>query len=62
MKGAFARRRFRLAGQGVALTLSCGFRKSVLFSVVEGGQTEWCICWSVLRVLAGCTVSVPLLL
>ena len=43
---ALASPSFRLAGQGIALTLCCGFRKCVLFPLAEGGQTEWCICWS----------------
>ena len=51
---ALASPSFRLAGQGVALTLCSGFRQCVLFPLGEGGQTEWCICWSLLRVLAGC--------
>ena len=54
MIGALASPSFRLAGQGVASTLCCGFRQCMLFPVWERGQTEWCICWSLLRVLAGC--------
>ena len=38
---ALARRRFRLASQCVAFSSVFGVRKSVLFSVEEGGQTEW---------------------
>ena len=42
-----------------ACLFSCGgrFRNCVLFSVGEGGQTEWCNCWSLVFVLAGCAES-----
>ena len=38
---ALASRRFRLARLRFAFSSECGFRECVLFSVQEGGQTEW---------------------
>ncbi len=54
MIGALASPSFRLADQGLALTLCSGFRQCGLFPIREGGQTEWCICWTFPIVLASC--------